>query len=166
MTHTVTGIRLEQGSARTRGGVRLEFRWTGGMRKNLPRIALVHSLALDSSVWDEVVPKLSAQAEILGSTAGDMAVRSGRPAPTRSMLGDADLRAVLPGLRCPVRIIVGEEDYATLVTAAEQLAAAIPGASLQVLPGARHLTPIECPSAIAEAIGVLAASTARGTTGL
>jgi 3-oxoadipate enol-lactonase len=65
------------------------------------------------------------------------------------MLGDADLRHYLPSLRMPVAVIVGEEDYATPVAMAQQLHEAIPGSTLTILPGARHLTPIECPEQIA-----------------
>jgi 3-oxoadipate enol-lactonase len=65
------------------------------------------------------------------------------------MLGDADLRPFSKGLRVPVAVIVGEEDYATPPAAARQLHEAIPGSTLTVLPKARHLTPIECPDQIA-----------------
>ncbi|MBY2907821.1 alpha/beta fold hydrolase [Rhizobium leguminosarum] len=73
-------------------------------------------------------------------------------AATCAMLGDADLRRHLGGFLFPVSVVVGEEDYATPVETARDLAAAIPGASLTVLPAARHLTPIECPDQIADAI--------------
>jgi 3-oxoadipate enol-lactonase len=65
------------------------------------------------------------------------------------MLGDADLRPCLPSLRVPVAVIVGEEDYATPLIMARRLHEAIPGSLLTILPGARHLTPIECPEQIA-----------------
>jgi 3-oxoadipate enol-lactonase len=65
------------------------------------------------------------------------------------MLGEADLRPYLPSLRMPVHVIVGEEDYATPVAHARHLHEAIPGSTLTILPGARHLTPVECPSQIA-----------------
>jgi 3-oxoadipate enol-lactonase len=65
------------------------------------------------------------------------------------MLGDADLRPYLKGLSVPTAIIVGEEDYATPVAAAEQLHQAIPDSTLTIIPGARHLTPIERPEEIA-----------------
>ena len=64
------------------------------------------------------------------------------------MLGDADLRAFLPGFRMPVAVIVGEEDYATPVASARYLHEAIHGSALTILKG-RHLTPIECPDEIA-----------------
>lgn len=273
MTTSVSAPALEQGFARTRDGVRIAFRRTAARQENAPRIVLVHSLALDASVWDEVIPELAPAAEVLaidcrghgrsdkaagpytvemfaddladvldhvgwqdavvagcsmgGCVAQAFAARyparvrglvlidttawygadapaewrkraatakadgltgmaafqttrwfgerflAERPervkaamevftandldcyAATCAMLGDADLRASLAGVRCPVSVIVAEEDYATPVAAARSLQAAIPGATLQVLPGARHLTPIECPEVIARAIGSL-----------
>jgi len=77
------------------------------------------------------------------------------------MLGDADLRPFLPGLRMPVAIMVGEEDYATPVASARQLHEALPGSALAVLPKARHLTPVECPDQIAS---YLLALTQRATS--
>ena len=70
-------------------------------------------------------------------------------AATCALLGDADLRAYAPVFLMPVAIIVGEEDYATPVAMAKALHEAIPHSSLAVLPGVRHLTPIECPEDIA-----------------
>ncbi len=70
-------------------------------------------------------------------------------AATCIMLGDADLRTYLPSLRIPVAVVVGEEDYATPVAMARQLHETIPGSTLTILPGGRHLTPIECPEEIA-----------------
>ena len=65
------------------------------------------------------------------------------------MLGDADLRPYLKKLSVPTAIIVGEEDYATPIAAAEQLHAAISNSTLTIIPGARHLTPIERPEEVA-----------------
>jgi 3-oxoadipate enol-lactonase len=71
-------------------------------------------------------------------------------AATCAMLGDADLRPYLGDFGFPVSVIVGEDDFATPVAMAEYLRDSIPGATLQVLAKGRHLTPIECPDAIAE----------------
>jgi 3-oxoadipate enol-lactonase len=65
------------------------------------------------------------------------------------MLGACDLRKALPGIRTPTAVIVGEEDYATPVKMAQQLHDGIAGATLTVLKGARHLTPLERPDEIA-----------------
>jgi len=73
-------------------------------------------------------------------------------AATCAMLGDADLRGKLADADYPVAVLVGEEDYATPVAAAAALQSRIPGATLTVIPGARHLTPMEAPDVIADAI--------------
>jgi 3-oxoadipate enol-lactonase len=78
-------------------------------------------------------------------------------AATCALLGDADLRAHLPGLRMPVAIVVGEEDYATPVAMAQALHAEIPQSTLTVLAHARHLTPIEHPERIASELRTLVA---------
>jgi 3-oxoadipate enol-lactonase len=69
-----------------------------------------------------------------------------------AMLGDTDLRSCLPNFRMPVAVVVGEEDYATPVAAAEALQREIPEASLMVLQNGRHLTPIECPKQVADEV--------------
>lgn len=78
-------------------------------------------------------------------------------AATCDLLGASDMRAYLPMFRMPVTIVVGEEDYATPVEMARQLHDAIPQATLTILPGARHLTPIEHPDAIASELRALIA---------
>lgn len=74
---------------------------------------------------------------------------------TCEMLGDADLRPLLPSIKSPVAIVVGEEDYATTVDMARDLSRAIPQSRLTVLAGARHITPVERPKDIAQQIGNL-----------
>jgi 3-oxoadipate enol-lactonase len=69
---------------------------------------------------------------------------------TCEMLGDADLRHYQPAMRMPASVIVGEEDYACPVAMSEQMLEAMPNATLSVLPGVRHLTPIECPAIVAD----------------
>ena len=65
------------------------------------------------------------------------------------LLGAADTRAALGSFTMPVAIVVGEEDYATPVAMARQLHDAVPQSTLTIIPGARHLTPIEFPDRIA-----------------
>lgn len=77
-------------------------------------------------------------------------------AATCAMLGDADLRPYLKNLRMPVVIVVGEQDYATPVAASQAIKDAVPQATLKIIKGGRHLTPIECPDEIAgEIAGIL-----------
>lgn len=73
-------------------------------------------------------------------------------AATCIMLGDADLRPYLPSLHMPVAIVVGEEDYATPIAASQELHKAIKGSTMTILPGGRHLTPIQCPDQMASQI--------------
>lgn len=82
-------------------------------------------------------------------------------AATCEMLGDADLRPYLNSLRMPVAIVVGEEDYATPVAAAQHLHEAVPHSTLTIIPGGRHLTPVECPVQIASQLRTLFAQAAR-----
>ncbi|MDX9861310.1 MAG: alpha/beta fold hydrolase [Rhodospirillales bacterium] len=72
------------------------------------------------------------------------------------MLGALDVRRALPTLRMPVRIVVGEEDYGTPPSASEAMRSAIPGATMRVISGARHLTPLEVPGEVAAELEVLA----------
>ena len=76
-------------------------------------------------------------------------------AETCRMLGACDLRSGLASIRVPTAIVVGEEDYATPPAMAEALHHAIAGSTLTVLPGARHLTPLERPDQIAAALDQL-----------
>lgn len=77
-------------------------------------------------------------------------------AETCRMLGAFDGRALLPNITVPAAIVVGEEDYATPLAMAEALHAAVASSTLNVISGARHLTPIECPDRIAsELTGLL-----------
>jgi 3-oxoadipate enol-lactonase len=81
---------------------------------------------------------------------------------TCRMLGAADLRAALPAMSMPAAIVVGEEDYATPVAMAEAMHQALSGSTLTVLPGARHLTPLEAPDRIARELRALAERVQRG----
>jgi 3-oxoadipate enol-lactonase len=72
------------------------------------------------------------------------------------MLGGFDKRAALAGIAAPTAIVVGAEDYATPPAMAEAMHKAIPKSTLQVVEGARHLTPIERPDLIASALARLA----------
>jgi 3-oxoadipate enol-lactonase len=66
------------------------------------------------------------------------------------------LRDYLKKLSVPAAVIVGEQDNATPVADAQYLHGAIPNSTLTIIPGARHLTPIECPEEIAiQLIGLL-----------
>ena len=73
-------------------------------------------------------------------------------------LGQFDGRHLLPGIQAPTGIVVGEEDYATPVTMAQALQRGIRGATLMVIPAARHLTHVERPDAVASMLARLLAT--------
>ncbi|MDP2357975.1 MAG: alpha/beta fold hydrolase [Beijerinckiaceae bacterium] len=76
-------------------------------------------------------------------------------AETCRMLGSADLRAALPSIKVPARIIVGSEDYATPVDMAKTMHEGIAGSTMEIIEGARHLSPLEIPDKIADELRVL-----------
>ncbi len=63
------------------------------------------------------------------------------------------LTPLLPHIKAPTLVIVGEADPATPPAMAERLAASIPGAELVVIKRAAHLPNIEQPEAFNSAIG-------------
>ena len=66
----------------------------------------------------------------------------------------------LARLGCPVAIAVGELDMSDFHDAAAQLAAELPGSTLQTIEGAGHLAPLERPRAVISLLGALLASSA------
>jgi 3-oxoadipate enol-lactonase len=73
-------------------------------------------------------------------------------AATCNMLGTFDLRAAMPSLKIPTRVVVGEEDYATPPAMAQALHQGIAGSTYLLLPKAPHLTPLERPDEVADEI--------------
>ena len=65
------------------------------------------------------------------------------------MLGAFDGRPLLPRIQVPALIQVGTEDYAAPVAMSRAMHAAIPSSSLDIIEGARHLTPLEVPERVA-----------------
>lgn len=78
---------------------------------------------------------------------------------TCRMLGAADLRSMLPGIKVPTRIVVGAEDYATPPAMSQALHAGIAGSTLTVIEQGRHLTPLDNPDRIASEFRALLGAT-------
>jgi 3-oxoadipate enol-lactonase len=77
-------------------------------------------------------------------------------------MGAFDARGALAGIDVPTRVLVGELDPATPLPHAELLARSIPGATLRVVPGAGHMSPVEDPQLLVdELIGLRERVTAR-----
>jgi pimeloyl-ACP methyl ester carboxylesterase len=80
-----------------------------------------------------------------------MAERVGRDAFLRqqaAILARPDSRDLLPGLRLPTLVAVGEADALTPPDRAAEIAGLIPGARLAIIPGCGHLPPMEDPGAV------------------
>lgn len=67
----------------------------------------------------------------------------------------ADRTAILRGVSVPAAVIVGELDAVTPPDEAAAMADALPDATLTVIPGAGHLSPIEEPEGVNQALRAL-----------
>jgi pimeloyl-ACP methyl ester carboxylesterase len=67
----------------------------------------------------------------------------------------ASLAAHLGGIACPAAVLWGAQDPLLAVSLGRRLADAIPRATLDVVPGARHFLPEEAPRQVADAVAAL-----------
>jgi 3-oxoadipate enol-lactonase len=74
---------------------------------------------------------------------------------TCAMLGAADLRESASSIAHPAAVVVGEDDAAAPPAMAHELAERIGDGPAIVVPGARHLTPLENPEAVVEVLATL-----------
>lgn len=80
-----------------------------------------------------------------------MVLRGGIPAlvrQNRAVMHRPDLRPALPTVACPTLVVGGADDQLTPPDCARELAAAIPGAQLQLLPRCGHMLTWEQPEAV------------------
>ena len=73
-------------------------------------------------------------------------------AATAEAIAAADLTTATAALRVPTLVLVGDCDEATPLASAEALRDAIPGAQLEVIPGAAHIPTVEQPEAVTAAM--------------
>jgi pimeloyl-ACP methyl ester carboxylesterase len=69
-----------------------------------------------------------------------------------ALMQRSDNRPLLPGIKCPTLVIVGREDALTPLALAEEIAAGIPGARLEIIPDCGHLSTLEQPDAVNRAM--------------
>jgi pimeloyl-ACP methyl ester carboxylesterase len=70
----------------------------------------------------------------------------------RAILTRADSRPLLPAIKCPTLVLVGEQDGLTPPFLSEEMAAGIPGAKLVKVPHCGHLSTLEQPDAVNAAL--------------
>jgi pimeloyl-ACP methyl ester carboxylesterase len=84
-----------------------------------------------------------------------MAMECGPEAFVRHLQADLrrpDSRRVLGEIRCPTTIVVGDSDQLTPPALAEEMASGIDNAELVVIPEAGHLSPLEQPAHVTQAL--------------
>lgn len=71
---------------------------------------------------------------------------------TRAIIGRADSRPDLAGIAVPTLVLVGAEDALTTPEVAREMAEAIPGARLSIIPDSGHVSTLEQPEAVTRAL--------------
>jgi pimeloyl-ACP methyl ester carboxylesterase len=69
-------------------------------------------------------------------------------AQNRAVMARADNRPQLPHLSCPVLVACGEADQLTPPEHSREMAQQVPGARLEIVPGAGHMLTLEQPARI------------------
>lgn len=70
----------------------------------------------------------------------------------KAIISRPDSRPSLPQIRCPTLVLTGEHDDLTTPELAQEIAGAIPGAELVIIPDCGHLSTIERPEAVNAAL--------------
>ena len=70
----------------------------------------------------------------------------------RALLDRPDARTILSAIRCPTLVLCGREDAWSPVTQHEEIAASIPGSKLVVIEECGHMSPVEQPAAVTDAL--------------
>jgi pimeloyl-ACP methyl ester carboxylesterase len=70
----------------------------------------------------------------------------------RAIMRRPESRPSLSAIACPTLVLVGEQDKATPPELSQEMAAAIPGSRLVVIPACGHLSTIERPQPVTEAM--------------
>lgn len=70
----------------------------------------------------------------------------------RAIMSRPDSRPGLAAIACPTLVLAGEADQLTPPELAEEMAGAIPGAVLAIVPGAGHASTLEQPDAVTRAL--------------
>jgi pimeloyl-ACP methyl ester carboxylesterase len=65
-----------------------------------------------------------------------------------ALMARGDNRPLLPDIRCPTLVLIGRQDILTPLELSEEIAAAIPGAQLEIIDDSGHLSTLEHPDAV------------------
>ncbi len=70
----------------------------------------------------------------------------------RALLDRPEARAVLPLIKCPALVLCGRQDAWSPVAQHEEIAAAIPHSKLVIVEDSGHMSPVEQPEAVTQAL--------------
>lgn len=110
---------------------------------------------IEAMMWPRYVHPDRLTDQPLRQLVGDMMRANGAAGlvnQQKIFLSRPDYRPLLPGIAVPTLVLVGADDTLAPPDAARATAAAIPGARLVVIPGAGHLTTLEAPQAVTDAL--------------
>ena len=126
------------------------------------RLAMIQTAESEGAgaVADLMLPKLLSPASLKANPDLVQTIRSiieRTPVSTiqgdlRAMAERADATSLLSTIACPTLVLVGEIDRATPPSEARQMASDIPGARLDIIPEAAHLSNLEQPAVFNRAI--------------
>jgi pimeloyl-ACP methyl ester carboxylesterase len=126
--------------------------------KRKASIALARAGKLDeinAMLWPVLVHKDRQGDAALRKVAGDMTLAAGADAFARqqtAIMTRPDARPGLPAIKCPTLVLVGDGDQLTPPALSEEMAALIPGSRLVVVPDCGHLSTLERPEAVTQAL--------------
>jgi pimeloyl-ACP methyl ester carboxylesterase len=112
-------------------------------------------LDINDTLWPLLVHPARQGEAPLRKLIDDMALDVGPEAFIRqqaALLNRPDSTPLLPTIRCPTLVLVGEADALTPPERSDEMAAAIPGAKLVKVPDCGHLSTLERPEAVTKAL--------------
>lgn len=120
------------------------------LERNFPRVVEDILLRGTGAPFQADAPRLQALREQMLAVGAPTAVRQ-----IRAIMGRADQRALLPQLRLRAAVLSGAEDRIVDPAMSHELAASIPGATLESLPDCGHMAPVEHPARVLAALRTL-----------
>lgn len=137
-------------------GARSDTLEAGEKRKASIALAKAGKLAeINDMLWPVLVHKDRQGDAALKKIAGDMTLMAGAAAFARqqtAILTRPDSRPGLPAIACPTLVMVGDGDQLTPPYLSEEMAGLIPGSTLVVVPQCGHLSTLERPDAVTQAL--------------
>lgn len=125
-------------------------------RHELLQIARDQGMAAMAARWVQgMVWKLRLGDAKLVNSVIDMFARSTADvfaAQIRALLARPDASGLLPGIRCPTLVLCGEEDSWAPAARHRDMAAQIPGATLELVPDCGHMCTLERPETVTQAL--------------